>query len=79
MGAKRLSVLVDDEHIPRMADVRADLVRAGLAVENTLDEIGVIVGSIDEGRIAFLQNVHGIASVEVERSVGVAPPDSTLQ
>jgi hypothetical protein len=72
-------VSVDDEHLPKMRQVVERCKAAGLDVEQSLDQIGTITGSVDSGKIGALSKVAGVASVERAGEYDVGPPDSELQ
>ena len=54
------------------------LQRAGLEIKNVMDEVGVVSGSIERGRLAGLCKV-GNVEVEESRGARVPPPDSEVQ
>lgn len=72
-------ISVDDEHLPKMRQVVERCKAAGLDVEQALDQIGTITGSVDSSRIGDLSKVAGVASVERSGEYDVGPPDSDLQ
>ncbi|MET0341627.1 MAG: hypothetical protein ABW252_11550 [Polyangiales bacterium] len=51
----------------------------GLAVEQQLRSVGVIVGEVDEGALEQLQKHADVASVERDRKIKIPPPDSPVQ
>lgn len=77
----RVQVLisVDDEHLPKMRQVVERCKAAGLDVEQSLDQIGTITGSVAPGKIGALSKVAGVANVERSGEYDVGPPDSDLQ
>jgi hypothetical protein len=74
-----VSVSVDDEHLDRFADVVEACKKAGLSVEQRLDAIGVMTGSIDSAKVEQLHKVKGVADVEGARRFQLAPPESDIQ
>ena len=78
---KKVPVLisVDDEHLPKMRQVLKSCEAAGLDVEQSLDQIGTITGSIDPGKIGHLAKVAGVSNVERAGEYDIGPPDSELQ
>ena len=72
-------VSVDDEHLPKMRQVVERCKAAGLDVEQALDQIGAITGSVDPGKIGALSKVAGVVSVERSGGYDIGPPDSDLQ
>jgi methylmalonyl-CoA mutase cobalamin-binding subunit len=72
-------ISVDQEHLPRMKQIVERCRAAGLDVDQALDQIGAITGSIDPGKIDHLSKVAGVASVERSGEYDIGPPDSELQ
>ena len=72
-------VSVDDEHLPKMRQVVERCKAAGLDVEQALDQIGAITGSVEPGRIGDLSKVAGVVNVERMGAYDIGPPDSDLQ
>jgi hypothetical protein len=72
-------ISVDDEHLPKMRQVLESCQAAGLDVEQSLDQIGTITGSIDPGKIGHLAKVAGVSNVERAGEYDIGPPDSELQ
>lgn len=72
-------VSVDDHHLPDIHKVVKNCKAAGLSVEQTLDKIGTITGSISPGKLSALSKIAGIASVERTLDYEIAPPDSDVQ
>ncbi|GEM_PF-970558 len=82
LNAKRpiaLSVAVDELHLGRLPQVIEACRAAGLQIDQVLSEIGVLTGKIDAAALEELRRVAGVASVEIEREVGLPgsddPPD----
>jgi hypothetical protein len=75
-----VTVLVDDAHLEAIDDVAAALARAGLRDGHTLEVTGVISGSLNDPRLVdALEQVEGVASVEVARRFQLPPPDEPVQ
>ncbi len=77
----RIAVLisVDDEHLPKMRQVVERCQAAGLRVDQALDQIGTITGSIQPGKMDGLSRIAGVAGVERAGGYDVGPPDSEIQ
>jgi hypothetical protein len=75
----RLSVTVDDGHLPAIDEVAAALRARGMHVEQVLDGIGIITGSAPDDRRSALAGVEGVASVDQELAHQLPPPDSPVQ
>jgi len=78
---KRVQVVisVDDQHMPKVGKVASLCKKAGLQVDQALDEVGIITGSIPENELGKLSGIKGVASVEREQGYQIAPPDSDVQ
>ncbi len=74
-----VSVTVDDAHLGDIRSVAETLSRHGLRVEQVLDGLGIITGSVGEGQRQALTAVDGVASVDEELDVQLPPPDSPMQ
>ncbi|HEV7401930.1 MAG TPA: hypothetical protein VGO11_03355 [Chthoniobacteraceae bacterium] len=55
------------------------LKRAGLKVENEMEMLGVVSGSISEARRAGLGKIPGVGAVALDASVELPPIDSPVQ
>lgn len=76
---EKIKVSVTDDAIDRIDDVVAALEDGGMHIEQVLRPIGVITGSVDTQRVQALGTVAGVASVELQRTVRLPPPDSNVQ
>lgn len=63
----------------RFADVVEAARRAGLTVTGEQAIVGTLSGTIAEDRIPALRAVPGVESVDLDRSIGLPPPDSPVQ
>ncbi len=63
------TVLLDLQAGQAPGDVARALEAAGFVVDQELEAIGVILGRIDEPRVAALRKIPGVASVEENRTV----------
>lgn len=79
MAAIEVNVSVEPAYLPRFASVARAARKAGLNVTQQLKDIGVLSGSIDTSKLDALAAVPGIAAVEVNREIRLAPPDSDAQ
>ena len=79
MPKVKLSVSVDDAHLERFQEVVRACKAAGMDVEEALQTIGVITGTIDSAKLDALRGVPGVAHVEAERRYRIAPPGSDVQ
>lgn len=67
-------IVVNDEHRELLAQVVVDLQAAGLTVEQVMESIGTIAGSVEMKDFSALCQVKGIAHVEPARECQVLPP-----
>jgi hypothetical protein len=72
-------VAVDDARRTDLAAVVDALRDAGLRVGEVLAAAGVVTGTADSERISSLSAVSGVVSVEAARTIGLPPPDSSVQ
>jgi hypothetical protein len=59
-----------------IADVAKDLKAAGFAIDQTLDQVGVITGKSDAKAITKARKVRGVADVSPDQPVDIGPPNS---
>ncbi len=79
MSQVKISVSVDDAHLPQIQQISQQLQSSGMNVEQTLSTIGVISGSISQGKLNSLFQIEGVKNVETQESYQLAPPSSGLQ
>jgi len=48
-------------------------------VDEVLDAMGIITGSVPADRRAALERLPGVAAVEAEQTFQIAPPDADIQ
>jgi hypothetical protein len=58
-----------------VAEVSAELAKAGFSIGQVLDAIGSIVGTADERTAAKLRSVPGVTEVVRDAPVDIGPPD----
>jgi hypothetical protein len=74
-----LLVSVDDEHLDRFSEVVKRAEAAGMEVEQKMEDLGVLAGSIDPEKVEPLRRVEGVSHVEESRRFQIPPPDSDVQ
>jgi hypothetical protein len=62
-----------------LSDVKKKLTESGFAVDQVLDEIGVITGSSSDDDVERLRKVAGVADVSPDEQVDIGPPDAPVQ
>jgi hypothetical protein len=79
MPTERVNVSVADDHLDRFTEVVRRMEQAGLKVEEQLEQVGIVSGSIDSAKLADLDRVQGVGAVERSRRFQIAPPESEIQ
>ncbi|HSL00761.1 MAG TPA: hypothetical protein VK869_10525 [Rubrobacteraceae bacterium] len=79
MAEVNVSVSVADSSMDRFSGVVRRLKDSGLNVDQELEDIGVVTGSVDSEKVEGLGEVEGVARVERSRDLRIAPPDSDIQ
>jgi hypothetical protein len=62
---------------PQQATAR--LRNAGMAIDDVMDELGMVTGTVAEDAIPALESVPGVIAVERQRTYHVPPPESDVQ
>jgi len=78
MKKVRINITVPEATPSQLKSVKASLVRQGVEVDSVLDVIGVITGKVAESRLSSLKPGAG-ATVELEGTVQLPPPDAPIQ
>jgi hypothetical protein len=79
MTSERVNVVIADEYCDRFDGVVKRCQKAGLLVDQTLKEIGIVSGRIDAAGRERLLRVRGVAAVELDRDIQIPPPESERQ
>jgi len=74
-----VTIAIADDYLSQLAEVISRLRAAGLEVQQVMGEIGVVTGTCDSSQMAGLSKVAGVESVEGDRTIRLAPPDSPIQ
>jgi len=74
---KKWVVTTSGKH--KLSDVKKKLTESGFAVDQVLDEIGVITGTSSDDDVEKLRKVAGVTDVSPEHSIDIGPPDSPIQ
>jgi hypothetical protein len=72
-------ISIDTRHLGRMPAVVEELERAGVEVHRSLQSLGTVSGAIEPQKIAAVEGIDGVESVDAERSLRIPPPDSPVQ
>lgn len=76
---RAITVTVAGSHLVRIDEVAAALRDAGMEVDAVLPAIGIVTGSIEGDRLTALAALPGVAAVEEQSGVQLAPPDGEVQ
>ena len=79
MSKVNLSVSVGEKHLHRFEEIVKKIKKAGMKIEQQLDNLGIITGSIDASKVDSLKDVEGVSHVEQQKSIQLPPPDSHVQ
>jgi hypothetical protein len=79
MSEVNVSVLVKDEYRERILEVVAALQAEGMKVEQLMEQIGIITGSIDSTKLAGIERIEGVSAVELAQRYQLEPPTSEIQ
>lgn len=79
MTKVRLSLSVSEPYMNKIDEVAAAAKRAGLKIEQSLNDLGVLTGVIDQDKIGRLHRLDGVSDVEEERIVSIPSPDDPVQ
>ena len=73
MAEQEKWVVTLSRHRP-LADLRADLAGAGFAIDQELEEIGVVTGRCDEAGATRVRALPGVADVSKDQPIDIGPP-----
>lgn len=59
-----------------LSDIRQTLAKAGFAVDQVLEEIGVVTGSSDDAAVERIRALRGVADVSKDAPIDIGPPGS---
>jgi hypothetical protein len=79
MAKVRLTLSISDSHLKDIGGVAKAATKAGMKVEQRLESLGVLTGSIDAHKVERLHKIPGVSHVEEERKVQLPPPGSPVQ
>jgi hypothetical protein len=79
MSQIKVSLIIDEAHLPVIEKVSQDLISSGATVEQVLPSIGVINCSIESNLVDSLKQIDGVKQVEQQQTYQAAPPNSPIQ
>ncbi len=62
-----------------LSDVKKKLTESGFAVDQVLEEIGIITGTASDDDLERLRKVKGVTDVSPDEPVDIGPPDAPFQ
>lgn len=75
-----VNVSIDEAHLHAIASVADALQERGMRVEQVLDGLGIIIGSVADERRGLLEQVPGVDVVsDGELSYQLPPPNADVQ
>jgi hypothetical protein len=75
VAEEQVVISVTDDQVADMASVVDALRQAGLRVDEVLDSVGVVTGTVDGDALGSLSTVPGVAEVERSREFQLPQPD----
>ncbi len=75
----QVMVTVGEGHLKRVKDVAKGLRAAGMEVEQVMEQLGTITGSVESAKKKSLSRVPGVEAVETAAAYQLPPPDSAVQ
>ena len=79
MATERVNVAIDEKYQGRFSQVVKRMKSAGFKVDEELQDIGVVTGSIDSDKLLELEQVEGVAAAERSGEIRIAAPESDVQ
>ena len=77
--SERVLVVLADSGLARLPEVVAGLEAAGMRVDEVLDSVGVITGSVPRVAVSALAEVDGVEGIEPVTSYQLPDPGSDIQ
>jgi hypothetical protein len=79
MSRIKVSLIIDDAHLPKIEKISQDLQSSGATIEQVLPSIGIINCSIESNLVNSLYQIDGVTQVEQQETYKLAPPNSPIQ
>ncbi len=74
-----VTVTVADSHVAAVQELAQRLARTGMQVDQVLAAAGVITGSVQDDQLEAIAALDGVAAVEGQVPIQLAPPDADVQ
>ena len=72
--SKKWVVTTSPDHT--FGEVARELERAGFAIEQQLDAVGVVIGAGDDAMAERMRGIKGVTDVSPDTPIDIGPPDS---
>jgi hypothetical protein len=79
MSRIKVSLIIDDAHLPEIEKISQNLQSSGATIEQILPSIGIINCSIDPNLVNSLYEIDGVTQAEAQETYKLAPPNSPIQ
>ena len=79
MPVVKVSIAIDDAHLEQIWEISQNLQAVGLHIDQTLQTLGIISGSIDSSQVDRLYQIEGVQHIEPDHSYQLPPPNSDIQ
>lgn len=66
MSQIQVSICIDDTHLSQVQQIAEQLKSSGMTVEQVLETIGIVTGSIESDRVNNLHKIEGVQNVELQ-------------
>lgn len=77
--SRSVTVTIDHDHLLCIDDLAHQLRTAGMHVDQVLDAVGVITGSVTDDQRSVISRLPGVAGIEDQNMFRLPPPDSDIQ
>ena len=74
--SKRTFVVLAEDGSEIFDSLRESIEDHGFEIEKTLETMGMLVGSIEDGQLEEIRHLRGVASVTEEMTVQIPSPES---
>lgn len=79
MAREDVNIAIAENHLDRFSEVVRRLKKAGLVINQEMEAIGTVSGSIEGTKLADIEQVEGVSFVERAREIRLPPPENDVQ
>lgn len=72
MSKVEVIVKLNDADIPKMSEIAGECQAAGMKVEQQMNAVGMISGSIEQAKISRIERIKGVSYVEESKPFNIA-------